>query len=353
MDKNNQSETSAFLFTTPDDSKKRFGIDHNENVYSRDSQPARDIFQKRMARRYHSQNTLSHRAEVVIDILVSILASGNEKIAVHKYCFAPLKKLLDTVTEIHGIRTIEFTDENSLQKAVNTGVKAVFLSAANTECNVPSVSRCADIAHTQNIPLIVDNTITTFCIVNPFDFGADIVMEFSGVVSVDNSKNTYVTLIDINRFDWSHKNKYVRIFPFLKYSAPFTSCMRFKCRKSAPVLSKENQAEFFMLCEGLKTLDNRMTVHSENAKTVAEIMQSYADDICLQTFPNGNAMLLKATLRPENADNIRLSLYSITVKNIRQFYHTYSCTAVCFQGNTLYIKCGTEPENYIRHIFTL
>ena len=73
MDKNNQSETSAFLFTTPDDSKKRFGIDHNENVYSRDSQPARDIFQKRMARRYHSQNTLSHRGKALRKMMEVLL----------------------------------------------------------------------------------------------------------------------------------------------------------------------------------------------------------------------------------------------------------------------------------------
>ena len=351
MDNNNQSKTSAFLFTTPDDSKKRFGIDSNENVYSKDSLPAKDIFQRRMARRYHCPNTISHHAEAVMDILITVLASGNEKIAVHQYCFSPLYKMLNTVAQIHSIKTVEFSDKISLQQAVKSGVKAVFLSSANVDCHVMDIGECADIAHSQNIPLIVDNTVATSCIVNPFDFGADIVIELSGMISVEKNKNTYITLMDNNVFDWSLKNKYIRIFPFLKYPAPFTACMNFKCRKSAPVLNKENQAEFFMLCESLKTLDNRMTVHSRNVKTVAEILTPYTKSICLQIFPDGNAMFLKAVLLPEKSGELKFSLRNVTVRNIKQFYHTYSCTAVFFKGDTIYVRCGTEPENYIHHIF--
>ncbi len=351
MEKNNQSKSSSFLFSTLNDSKKRFGIENNENVYSKDSQPAKDVFQKRMARRYHCPDIITHHAKLLTDILLSVLASGNEKIAVHQYCFAPLRKILDSVTQIHGIRILEFSDEISLQKIADSGIKAIFLSSSCVECENMNMTKTSEIAHTCHVPLIVDNTLATSCIVNPLKLGADIVMVFSGMISVESNKNNYLSLIDGNTFDWSYKSQYIRIFPFLKYGVPLIACMNFKCRKSAPVLNKENQAEFFMLCEGLQTLNNRITVHSENAKTVAEILQPYAKKITLQQFPNGNVMFLKVQLKTEFTENFRLSLKSISVSNTNQFYHTYSCTSVCQQGDTLYIKCGTEPESYIRHLF--
>ena len=351
MEKNNQSKSSSFLFSTLNDSKKRFGIENNENVYSKDSQPAKDVFQKRMVRRYHCPDMITHHAKILTDILLSVLASGNEKIAVHQYCFAPLRKILDSVTQIHGIRILEFADEISLRKIADSGIKAVFLSSSCVECENMEITSVKEISHHYHVPLIVDNTLATSCIVNPLELGADIVMVFSGMISVESNKNNYLSLIDGNTFDWAYKSQYIRIFPFLKYAVPLISCMKFKCRKSAPVLNRENQAEFFMLCEGLQTLDNRMTVHSENARTVAQILQPYAKKITLQQFPNGNVMFLKAHLQTEWSEKFRLSLKSISVSNTKQFYHTYSCTSVCQQGDILYIKCGTEPESYIRHLF--
>ena len=349
MDNN---KISSFLFANSDDSQKRFGIRQNENVYSKDSAPAKDVFQKRMARLYHCDNIICNHTFLILDLMIVALASGNEKIAVHRNCFPALWKTLRYVSELHSIKIAEFTDLFSLEDALKSGVKAVFSSSACVECNCPPVAQTADMAHSYHVPVIIDNTVTTPCIVNPLRCGADLVLQFSDMISALKTKNSYLTVLDNNHFDWSYQNKYIRIFPFLKYAAPFRAYLNFKCKKTAPVLTKENQSEFFMLCEGLKSLDSRMHIHSDNCKTVMKILEKYAVHLTAQTFENGNAMFVKTEIKQEFSASLQSALRNITAKNIEQLYEMYSCTSVFFEKNTLYVQCGTEPETYLQQFFT-
>jgi len=79
-----------------------------------------------------------------------------------------------------GIECI-FIDKNAsdeeIMKAFKPNTKAVFgETIANPALSVFDISRFANIAHKNNVPLIVDNTFATPALCRPIDFGADIVI---------------------------------------------------------------------------------------------------------------------------------------------------------------------------------
>ena len=101
MNHKHRGKTSSFLFTNMSDSERRFGILENGNIYSKNAQPSRDIFQRRMARLYDCKSSFSNKAYSVSELLLTALASGNEKIALHTATFFPLKKMILSIADIH------------------------------------------------------------------------------------------------------------------------------------------------------------------------------------------------------------------------------------------------------------
>ena len=61
MNHKHRGKTSSFLFTNMSDSERRFGILENGNIYSKNAQPSRDIFQRRMAKLQYGNLTLDKK----------------------------------------------------------------------------------------------------------------------------------------------------------------------------------------------------------------------------------------------------------------------------------------------------
>ena len=75
---------------------------------------------------------------------------------------------------------VTFVDQDApaedILKAFRPNTKLLFgETISNPSLNVLDIRKMADIAHSQGVPLIVDNTFATPINCRPFDFGADIV----------------------------------------------------------------------------------------------------------------------------------------------------------------------------------
>ena len=70
-----------------------------------------------------------------------------------------------------------FFNENEVRQAINEKTKAIFIETlGNPNSEVVDIEAIANIAHENNIPLIVDNTFATPYLVRPIEYGADIVV---------------------------------------------------------------------------------------------------------------------------------------------------------------------------------
>lgn len=347
------SVTSTFIFSNSCDSKNRFGIIKNGNIYSKSAQPAQDIYQRRIARLYHCQSAISYRTDTLIISLIKTIAGGNEYLAVSSAMLPEIYNIISDFSYKSGIICIDFNSPKTLLTAIKMGAKAVFMSSSSLELSGISISQAHTICNKLHIPLIIDNTLTTAYIYNPFDDGANIVIETSQLISVGDEKNNYTTLLENGNFRWMKNNKYSKLYPYRNSPFPLLTYLRSCLRRNTIYSEKETQSEFFMLCEGLRTLESRVNIHSYNNKSISKIIQRYSTEISYNIYHSKPLIFLKAKLMPEYINSLKNKLKYITVNKKSQLFGIYNSTAVYFEENTLYIKFGTEPVNYLKQLFEI
>lgn len=343
--------TSTFIFSNSCDSKKRFGITENGNIYSKNAQPAQNIYQRRIARLYRCQSAISYRTDALITSLIKTIAGGNERLAVSSTMIPEIYNIISDFSYKSGIICIDFNSPKSLQTATSMGVKAVFMSASSLEFSGLSIAQAHKICNKAHIPLIIDNTLTTPYLYNPFDDGADVVIETSQLISAGDEKNSYTTLLEKGNFRWMKNNRYSKLYPYRNNNYPLLSYLKSHLKRNTIYSEKETQSEFFMLCEGLRTLENRINIHSYNNKIIAKIIQRYSTEISYNIYYGKPSIFLKAKLLPEFINLLKNKLTYITVNRKSQLFGIYTSTAVYFEENTIYIKFGTEPINYLKQLF--
>ena len=175
------------------------------------------------------------------------------------------------------------TDEE-IQAAFTPKTKCLFgETISNPGGEVFDIERFAKIAHSNGVPLIVDNTFATPINCRPFEWGADIVTHSTTKYMDGHATQVGGALIDSGNFDWeAHADKfpglctpdesyhglvYTKYFGRKAYISKVVSqLMRDLGSSPAPMNS-------FLLNIGLETLHLRMPRHCENALKVAKWLQ--------------------------------------------------------------------------------
>lgn len=185
-----------------------------------------------------------------------------------------------------GIECI-FVDANlsldELQKHIKPNTKAIFgETLSNPSLDVLDIEKFAELAHSNNIPLIIDNTFPTPFLCNPFDFGADIVVHSTSKYMDGHATSLGGVIIDSGKFDWTsgkfpeftepddsyHGVIYTKSFG----KAAFITKARVQMMRDLGSTPAPQNA--FLLNLGLETLHLRMERHCANAQKVAEYLEN-------------------------------------------------------------------------------
>ncbi|MCD7972688.1 MAG: O-acetylhomoserine aminocarboxypropyltransferase/cysteine synthase [Candidatus Azobacteroides sp.] len=175
-------------------------------------------------------------------------------------------------------------DEAEIAKAFRPNTKALFAETiANPILKVLDIEKFAHIAHTHNVPLIVDNTFATPINCRPFEFGADIVIHSTTKYMDGHATSVGGCIVDSGNFDWeAHEDKFPGLtqpdpsYHGLAYSSSFgkgayiTKATVQLMRDLGSIPSPQNA---FLLNIGLETLHLRVPRHCENAQKVAEFLE--------------------------------------------------------------------------------
>ena len=163
--------------------------------------------------------------------------------------------------------------------------KALFgETISNPSLEVLDIEKFARIAHSQGVPLIIDNTFPTPINCRPFEWGADIVVHSTTKYMDGHAAAVGGCIVDSGNFDW---NKYAEKFPGLctpdesyhglTYTESFGK-MAYITKATAQLMrdlgSVPSPQNSFLLNLGLETLHLRMRQHCSNAQKVAEYLES-------------------------------------------------------------------------------
>lgn len=267
------------------------------HMYSRFSNPTTECVEKKLADLeggVGAMCTSSGQAASLISIL-NLCNAGDSFVSTSTIYGGTVNLFAVTLKKL-GIECIFVdadADEEEIKKAFKPNTRAMFTETlANPALTVLDIEKMARIAHSQGVPLIVDNTFATPILCKPIEFGADIVVHSTSKYMDGHALQCGGVIIDGGKFDWNngkypeftepdesyHGVVYTRDFGNMAYiiKARMQLMRDFGCYPAA------NSS--FLLNLGLETLAVRMEKYCSNALKVAKFF-AQSDKIESVSYP--------------------------------------------------------------------
>ncbi len=273
--------TSSFVFNNSDHASKVFSLSEAGYIYTRLNNPTNDVLEQRLAALEGGIGavvTASGMAAIATALLV-ILKSGDHIVASNSL-YGGTYNLLNVTLPRLGITTtfVDPSDPSNFAKAANENTKVIFAeSLGNPKLDVLDLKAISLVAKDLKVPFIVDNTVPSPYLLNPIQFGANIVIHSLTKYISGNGTSIGGVIIDAGTFDWSSGK-----FPeFTEPSAGYHGLVYHEALGNAAFIAKvrvEGLRDYgaalsplnaFHIIQGLETLPIRIKKHSENALELA------------------------------------------------------------------------------------
>ncbi len=244
-------------------------------AYTRISNPTVAAFESRMSALEKGIGAVacSSGMTAVSMALMNILQAGDEIVA-GSGLFGGTIDLFGDLAEF-GITTrfVEHVSADDIQPLINEKTKAIFAElVGNPNLEIVDLKAVAAVAHEHGIPLIIDSTTATPYLINPADFGADIIVHSASKYINGGGNSISGVIIDSGNFKWDF-TKHPKLTKYKKFGqfAYLFSLRNGIWRDFGGCLAPMNA---FMNSVGLETLGLRMERCCENALALAEFFES-------------------------------------------------------------------------------
>ncbi len=287
-------QTTSFLFDDSEDAAELFALKKFGNIYTRIMNPTTDVFEKRVAALEGGVAALATASGQSAQLLaITTVAQAGENIVSTSLLYGGSYNQFKVTLPRLGIdvKFVEGDDPENFEKLIDEKTKALYIeSIGNPRLNIPNFEAIADVAHKNNIPLIVDNTFgAAGYLVKPFDYGADIITASATKWIGGHGTSIGGVIVDSGRFNWGngkfpvftepnpgyHGLKFWEVFgdegPFGNIAFIIRARVE-GLRDLGPALSPFNS---FLFLQGLETLSLRVERHCQNALQLAKWLESH------------------------------------------------------------------------------
>ena len=280
-------QSTTFKYDSSDYMGKLFDLEESGFFYTRLANPTSAAVEKKIAALEGGVGAMmTSSGQAATMSAVMNIAGAGDNIVCSAAVYGGTFNLLGVTLEKYGISTT-FVDPDAsleeLQKAIKPNTKAVLgETISNPALVVLDIEKFAELAHSNGIPLIIDNTFATPILCRPFEFGADIVVHSTSKYLDGHACALGGIIVDSGNFDWASSGKfpglttpdesyhgivYTDYFGKSAYiSKALVQLMRDMGVSPAPMNA-------FLLNLGTETLHLRMPQHSNNALKVAEFLE--------------------------------------------------------------------------------
>ncbi len=280
-------QTSSYVFQDTEHAANLFGLKEFGFIYTRLNNPTNDILEKRLAAIEGGVGAavFASGTAAISGTFLTLFKAGDHVVS-SSSLYGGTFNLLNVTLPRLGIETsfVNADQVDEFQKAIQSNTKAIYIeSLGNPKLDVLDIEAIAKVAQTNNIPLIVDNTVASPALLNPIKHGANIVIHSLTKYIGGQGNSLGGVVVDAGTFDWTNGNfpeftEPSKGYHGLVYSEAlgeiaFIVKMRLEAlRDLGGALSPYNA---FQILQGLETLDVRMQRHSQNALEIATWLQDH------------------------------------------------------------------------------
>jgi O-acetylhomoserine (thiol)-lyase len=281
-------QTSSFVFDDVDHAASLFNLHNFGHLYSRVSNPTVSVLEERLANLENGRAAVAAASGHAAQFLTffTLMEPGDEFLASRNLYGGSLTQFGLSFKKLGWTcHFVDPIDPDNFRKAMTPRCKAIFVeSLANPGGIIVDIEKIAAIAHEAGIPLIVDNTLATPYLCQPFAWGADIVVHSTTKFLGGHGNSIGGAIIESGKFDWSASGKFPSLtepepaYHGLKFYENFgdfaftTKARAVALRDFGPALAPLNA---FLTITGIETLALRMERHVANAQAVAEFLAGH------------------------------------------------------------------------------
>ncbi len=283
-------QSTTFKYDTSDQMGKLFDLEESGYFYTRLQNPTNDMVAQKICELEGGvAGMLTSSGQAANFYAVFNICEAGDHVIMSSKVYGGTFNLLTVTMQKMGIECTVVDpddDEETINKAFKENTKCVVAETiANPALVVLDIEKFARLAHSHNVPLIVDNTFATPINCRPFEWGADIVTHSTTKYMDGHAMSVGGAIIDSGNFDWdANKDKFPGLttpdesYHGVTYTERFgkgayitkatTQLMRDLGSIQAPMNA-------FLLNVGLETLPLRMERHCANAQAVAEYLEQH------------------------------------------------------------------------------
>ena len=226
------------------------------HVYSRTSNPTRNKLERKIASLESGKYGLAFASGMAAEqnILMSLLVEGDHVLAFDDL-YGGTKRLFDKVMSNFGLEFdyVDATDPKNISDNIEGNTELIWLeSPTNPLMKLSDIEKISNIAHENDVKIVVDNTFATPYFQRPLELGADLVVH------------------SLTKYMGGHSD--VVGGAVVTDNEALYEKMKFNQNAAGAILSPFNS---WLVMRGLKSLKPRMEAHEKNAKKLAAYLDEH------------------------------------------------------------------------------
>jgi O-acetylhomoserine (thiol)-lyase len=279
-------QTTSYTFDDTAHAAALFGLEIPGNIYTRIGNPTTDVVEQRIAALEGGVAALflsSGQAAETYAIL-NVAGAGDHVVSSPRLYGGTYNLFHYSLPKL-GIE-VSFVDDpddlDSWQAAVRPNTRAFFgETISNPQIDILDTPGVSGVAHANGVPLIVDNTVATPYLIQPFTQGADIVVHSATKYLGGHGAAIAGVIVDGGTFDWTQGRFHGFTTPDPSYHGvvyaelgPPAFALKARVQLLRDLGSAASPFNAFLVAQGLETLSLRVERHVSNAQRVAEFLDA-------------------------------------------------------------------------------
>ena len=282
-------QSTSYVFNDSDHAANLFSLSESGYIYTRLNNPTNDVLEQRLAAIEGGVAAVATASgtSAIATTFMTLLKSGDHIVASNSLYGGTYNMLNNTLPRF-GITTTFVDPDNvdNFKNALKPNTKVFFAeSLGNPKLDVIDLEGISKHARDAKVPFIVDNTIASPSLLNPIEYGANIIIHSLTKYITGNGTTLGGIIIDAGTFDYSSGRfpEFTEPSPSyhgLKYHealGPLAFIAKTRVEGLRDLGSAPSPLNSFQVIQGLETLEVRMQKHSENALNIAKWLEEQSE----------------------------------------------------------------------------
>ena len=280
-------QSTSFVFEDTADAADKFALQKYGTIYTRISNPTINAFEERMASLEGGIGSVATASGMSAEFLTAAALAGHgDNLVTSSALYGGTHTLFDVTLSRLGIeaRFVDGDNPDAYAKNIDENTKFLYTEiVGNPSGSIPDLAAIAQVAHANDLPLIVDGTFATPYLCQPIHHGADIVLHSATKFIGGHGNSIGGIVTESGRFDWGsgrfpQMTEPVDSYNGLKFWENFGEyafCTKLRAEQLRDIGASMAPINAFLLLQGLETLPFRMDAHVANAQAVAEHLSEH------------------------------------------------------------------------------